>query len=60
MRILVLGGDGYLGWPTAMSFADSGHDVLAVDSYLRRKIASETNSDALCKSAVTRTLFDLQ
>ena len=27
MRILILGGDGYLGWPTAMYFSRRGHDV---------------------------------
>ena len=27
MRILILGGDGYLGWPTAMHFSDLGHEV---------------------------------
>jgi UDP-sulfoquinovose synthase len=47
MRILVLGGDGYLGWPTAMAFRSAGHEVCVVDNYLRRKIASETNSEAL-------------
>jgi UDP-sulfoquinovose synthase len=47
MRILVLGGDGYLGWPTAMHFAAKDHDVLAVDNYLRRTIARQTDSEAL-------------
>lgn len=47
MRILILGGDGYLGWPTAMSFAAKGHDVCVVDNYLRRNIARETSSEAL-------------
>lgn len=47
MRLLILGGDGYLGWPTAMRFAQGGHDVLAVDNFLRRKIATETDSEAL-------------
>lgn len=47
MRILVLGGDGYLGWPTAMHLAAAGHEVLAVDNYMRRRIASETASEAL-------------
>ncbi|MBW2529364.1 MAG: NAD-dependent epimerase/dehydratase family protein [Deltaproteobacteria bacterium] len=47
MRILVLGGDGYLGWPTAMSFAAKGHDVDVVDNYLRRRLAVETSSEAL-------------
>lgn len=36
MNILVLGGDGYLGWPTAMYFSKRGHQVTVVDNYLRR------------------------
>ncbi|MBI2725899.1 MAG: NAD-dependent epimerase/dehydratase family protein [Polaromonas sp.] len=47
MRVLILGGDGYLGWPTAMSFAAKGHEVTVVDNYLRRRIAIETDSEAL-------------
>ena len=47
MRVLVLGGDGYLGWPTSMRFAAEGHDVLAIDNYLRRKCIDETDSQAL-------------
>jgi UDP-sulfoquinovose synthase len=47
MRVLILGGDGYLGWPTAMMFAAHDHDVLVVDNYLRRTIARSTNSEAL-------------
>lgn len=47
MRVLVLGGDGYLGWPTAMSFAAQGHDVTVVDNYFRRQVALETNSEPL-------------
>ncbi|MBT8369304.1 MAG: NAD-dependent epimerase/dehydratase family protein, partial [Deltaproteobacteria bacterium] len=41
MRILILGGDGYLGWPTAMHLAAQGHEVVAVDSYLRRQLCRE-------------------
>lgn len=47
MRVLILGGDGYLGWPTAMSFAAKGHDVCVLDNYLRRNIAQQTQSEAL-------------
>lgn len=44
MRILIMGGDGYLGWPTSMRFAAEGHEVLAVDNYLRRECSRETDS----------------
>ncbi|WP_425419071.1 NAD-dependent epimerase/dehydratase family protein [Oricola indica] len=47
MRVLILGGDGYLGWPTAMDFAAAGHDVAVADNYLRRLIAEKTDSEAL-------------
>src|SRR5438132_7206401 len=47
MRIIVFGGDGYLGWPTAMAFSARGHEVCVVDNYLRRKIATQTNSEPL-------------
>jgi UDP-sulfoquinovose synthase len=36
MKILILGGDGYLGWPTAMYFASRGHDVAIVDNLSKR------------------------
>jgi UDP-sulfoquinovose synthase len=41
MRILILGGDGYLGWPTAMRFSNRGHEVHVVDNYLRRNAHRE-------------------
>lgn len=47
MRVLILGGDGYLGWPTAMYFTARGHEVCVVDNYLRRRIALETDSEPL-------------
>ena len=37
MRILILGGDGYLGWPTAMRFSARGHEVSIVDNFSRRR-----------------------
>ena len=47
MRVLILGGDGYLGWPTAMHFAARGHEVAVIDNYLRRYLALQTRSEAL-------------
>tara|TARA_Y100000310_G_scaffold327344_1_gene393557 strand:+ start:4119 stop:5408 length:1290 start_codon:yes stop_codon:yes gene_type:complete len=37
MRVLVLGADGYLGWPTCMYLARKGHEVMATDGMLKRK-----------------------
>lgn len=37
MRILVLGGDGYLGWPTAMHFSARGDEVMVVDNFAKRR-----------------------
>jgi len=41
MRVLILGGDGYLGWPTAMYFSRLGHAVTVVDNYFRRNACTE-------------------
>jgi len=43
MKILILGGDGYLGWPTAMHLTAHGHQVAVVDNYLRRSLGREEN-----------------
>ncbi|CAM8624762.1 WcaG Nucleoside-diphosphate-sugar epimerases [Burkholderiales bacterium] len=36
MRIMILGGDGYLGWPTAMYLSSKGHEVCVVDNMIKR------------------------
>ena len=38
MRVLVLGGDGFCGWPTSLYLSERGHDVTIVDNLSRRKI----------------------
>jgi UDP-sulfoquinovose synthase len=47
MRILILGGDGYLGWPTAMHLSAEGHEVGVVDNFSRRACDRELGSDSL-------------
>ncbi len=47
MRILILGGDGYLGWPTAMHLSARGHEVAVADNYLRRNLCREEDVEAL-------------
>jgi UDP-sulfoquinovose synthase len=41
MNTLILGGDGYLGWPTAMRLSMKGHQVTVVDNYMRRNACTE-------------------
>jgi len=50
MRIMILGGDGYLGWPTAMALAAKGHEVCVIDNYLRRMLAKQTSSESLLEN----------
>ena len=47
MRVLILGGDGYLGWPTALRFSAAGHEVSVVDNFNRRRWHSEHGSASL-------------
>ena len=42
-HVLILGGDGYLGWPTAMYFSAQGYQVTVVDNYFRRHVCDEIN-----------------
>jgi UDP-sulfoquinovose synthase len=47
MRILVLGGDGYCGWPTALYLSKRGHEVAIVDSFVRRSWDHELGAETL-------------
>jgi UDP-sulfoquinovose synthase len=47
MRVLILGGDGYLGWPTAMRFSAHGHEVTVVDNFSRRRWHTQHSTDSL-------------
>ncbi len=47
MRILVLGGDGYLGWPTALHLSECGHEVGIADNFVRRTYDHELGVQSL-------------
>src|SRR6201995_1099558 len=47
MRILVLGGDGYLGWPTALHLSEAGHRVAVADNFARRSYDNELGVESL-------------
>ncbi len=47
MRVLILGGDGFCGWPTALHLSAQGHEVAIVDNLSRRKIDIELECESL-------------
>ena len=47
MRVLVLGGDGFCGWPTTLYLSDRGHDITIIDNLSRRKIDIELEVESL-------------
>lgn len=51
MKVLVLGGDGFCGWPTALKLSAAGHEVLIVDNMSRRAIDDELGSNSLTNIA---------
>jgi UDP-sulfoquinovose synthase len=47
LRILILGGDGFCGWPTSLHLSAAGHDVAIVDNLARRNADNELEADSL-------------
>ncbi|ADI15062.1 NAD-dependent epimerase/dehydratase family protein [Truepera radiovictrix] len=47
MKVLILGGDGFCGWPTALHLSNLGHDVVIVDNLSRRNIDNELEAGSL-------------
>jgi len=47
MNILVLGGDGYCGWATALYLSAKGHKVFTVDNFIRRQWDHELGVQSL-------------
>lgn len=47
MKIIIVGGDGFCGWPTSLRLAKLGHEVLIVDNLSRRRIDAELQTSSL-------------
>jgi UDP-sulfoquinovose synthase len=47
LRVLVLGGDGFCGWPTSLHLSACGHDVVIVDNFARRNADIELEAESL-------------
>ena len=55
MKIVVFGGDGFCGWPTALHLSARGHDVVIVDNLARRNIDVELEVSSLTPIAPVST-----
>jgi UDP-sulfoquinovose synthase len=47
LRVLILGGDGFCGWPTSLHLSACGHDVHIVDNFARRNADIELEAQSL-------------
>ncbi len=47
MKVIILGGDGFCGWPCAVNLAEQNHDVIIVDNLSRRKIDIDLEVESL-------------
>jgi UDP-sulfoquinovose synthase len=47
MKVLILGGDGFCGWPTALHLSNNGYEVVIVDNLSRRNIDNELETQSL-------------
>ena len=46
-RVIILGGDGFCGWPTSLHLSELGHEVVIVDNLSRRNIDNEIEASSL-------------
>ena len=55
MRVLVAGGDGFCGWPTALYLSAQGHDVFIADNFSRRRWDEELGTESLTRISDLKT-----
>jgi len=57
MKILIMGGDGFCGWPTSLHLSNIGHDIIIVDNLSRRKIDIDLDAQSLTPiSSITQRI----
>jgi len=58
MRVVVLGGDGFCGWPSSLFLSEKGHDIHIIDNLSRRNIDNELEAESLTPISPIRTRID--
>lgn len=51
MKVLIIGGDGFCGWPASLYLSSKGHQIMIVDNLVRRQISKNLKMDSLTKLA---------
>jgi UDP-sulfoquinovose synthase len=52
MKIMILGADGYLGWPTSVDLASQDHDLLLIDNFTKKKLLKQYKRKPLVENDV--------
>tara|TARA_B110000858_G_scaffold103786_1_gene118917 strand:+ start:4932 stop:6074 length:1143 start_codon:yes stop_codon:yes gene_type:complete len=52
MKIMILGADGYLGWPTSVDLASQSHDLLLIDNFTKKKLLKQYKRKPLVENDV--------
>ena len=47
MKVIIFGGDGFCGWPSALELSSHDHEVTIVDNFVRRRIDNELGVQSL-------------
>ena len=47
MKIMILGADGYLGWPTSVDLSSKNHKLLLIDNFMKKNLLKEYHRQPL-------------
>ena len=55
MKIMILGADGYLGWPTSVDLSSKNHKLLLIDNFMKKNLLKEYNRQPLLSNKPLNT-----
>ena len=59
MKVMILGADGYLGWPTSVDLSMRNHELLLVDNYTKRELIKKYNKSPLVEQETIENKINL-
>ena len=58
-KIIIFGGDGFCGWPTALHLSNQGYEVVIIDNLSRRNIDNELSANSLTPIESIKTRLEV-